>query len=265
MYLSREVWAPFVAAADRAGLSVAQAFERAIDDLEPIGDRELLEPGACRSWSTPFPLPRNGSRGCTVRPSDAGIGEQAAMIAAIHQSMRRQSIGMSRLWNTRTSSAGSAYPSTSICRPSALRMVQGHGLCSRAEPERRGAYAVDQPLTLVLVEGHEQIRFALATRMARLPHVRLLAAVGDVESAVPVIAALRPDVVLFEPKTMRRHAVTALQALRATECPVVIWTASLVDGEADMLRSNGATAVLLKEASVADLVQGLQDALRSPS
>lgn len=120
---------------------------------------------------------------------------------------------------------------------------------------------MDRSLTLVLVDGHDQIRSALATGLRRFASVRLLAAVGEVESAVPVIETKRPQVVLFEPKTMHRPVQRSLPVLLATACPVVIWTSSLVDGEADMLLRSGATAVLLKEVRLAHLVHGLEAAL----
>jgi hypothetical protein len=40
-----------------------------------------------------------------------------------------------------------------------------------------------RPLTLVMVDGHDRVRTALAERLQRLPRVRVLAAVGEVGSA----------------------------------------------------------------------------------
>lgn len=115
-----------------------------------------------------------------------------------------------------------------------------------------------QPLTLILVEGHDALRSALAARLAGMPNICLLAAVGDIPAALAAIAAERPDLVLFEPKTMRQAAATALPALLATGCPVIVWTSSLVEGEEAMLLRYGAHAVLLKEPSLEPLMVELK-------
>ena len=120
---------------------------------------------------------------------------------------------------------------------------------------------MERPLTLVLVEGHAAIRAALAYRLQRQTSVRLLAAVADIPAALAVIAALCPDLVLFEPKTTARHAVSALAALLATGCPVVVWTSSLTVGEEMLLLRTGATAVLLKGVPLQALVHELRRAV----
>ncbi len=113
------------------------------------------------------------------------------------------------------------------------------------------------PVHLLIVDDHAQVRLALAERLRRLPEAIILAAVSDVASAVPLVRALRPDVVLYEPKTSGHRLCDDLAPLLAAGCPVVVWTSWLDDDEADSFLRAGARAVLLKDKNIPRLIQRL--------
>ena len=116
-------------------------------------------------------------------------------------------------------------------------------------------------MTVLIVDGHERARSALVQRLQRMQGVTVLAAVGDEGTAVRLIRELAPDVVLLEPKTMAGNPGVALRWLAGTGRPVVIWTSSLVDGEAEALKRDGAAAVLLKDTNLPGLLRALETAI----
>lgn len=117
-------------------------------------------------------------------------------------------------------------------------------------------------LSVLLLDSHDRARAALLDALRRVDGVTVVAAVADVGTALPLISALAPDLVLYEPVTIDGETLPALRRLVAAGRPVVVLTASLVDGEADGLRAAGAAAVLLKTPHVPGLVARLDAALR---
>jgi DNA-binding NarL/FixJ family response regulator len=76
---------------------------------------------------------------------------------------------------------------------------------------------MEGPLTLLIVDGHEHVRQALAQRLERLPGVTVLAAVADVRSAAPLIKKLAPDLVLCEPRTLSGDPLDVLRVAMSGE------------------------------------------------
>jgi DNA-binding NarL/FixJ family response regulator len=113
-------------------------------------------------------------------------------------------------------------------------------------------------LKLLVVEGHAQVRAALTERLHRTPGLRVLAAVGDVPAALFLLQERALDLVLCEPRTMAADPRTAVATLAAAGRPVVVWTSSLVEGEAALLRAAGAAAVLLKDLDLTHLVRTIR-------
>jgi DNA-binding NarL/FixJ family response regulator len=113
-------------------------------------------------------------------------------------------------------------------------------------------------LKLLIVEGHDRVRAALAQRLHRTPGLHVLAAVADVPSALSLLEERALDLVLCDPHTLAGDRRRAIRALAATGCPIVVWTSSLVDGEAAMLRAAGAAAVLLKDLDLTHLLRTIR-------
>lgn len=126
--------------------------------------------------------------------------------------------------------------------------------------QAHGATITDK-LRIVLVDDHARVRGALLDRLRHMPDVLVLAAVGDVESAVEHLSHLKADLVLFEPRTVLPNESSSLRLLVTAGVPVVVWTASLTEDEAESYVHAGAVAVLLKDANVAHLVATLAEIL----
>jgi DNA-binding NarL/FixJ family response regulator len=113
-------------------------------------------------------------------------------------------------------------------------------------------------LKLLIVEGHDRVRAALAQRLHRTPGVRVLAAVRDVPAALSLIEERPLDLVLCDPHTLAGDRRRAIRTLAATGRPIVVWTSSLIEGEAAVLRAAGAAAVLLKDLDLTQLLHTVQ-------
>jgi DNA-binding NarL/FixJ family response regulator len=120
---------------------------------------------------------------------------------------------------------------------------------------------VKRPLTLVIVDGHDGARMALAARLQRTPGVQVLAAVGQLDTAGQVVGDLVPDAVLLEPRTVDGNPVAALRRLVSTGLPIVIVTSSLVSGEAEAFVRAGAAAVLVKGSDLPGLLWSIEAAI----
>ena len=116
---------------------------------------------------------------------------------------------------------------------------------------------MDTPLTLLLVDGHQGVREALARRLSHATGVGAVVVAGDLESAVVRARALAPDAIVCDPKTLLGSAQAVLAGLSGTHRPVVVLTSSLLDGEESTLRCAGAAAVFLKGCPVAELLAGI--------
>jgi DNA-binding NarL/FixJ family response regulator len=109
-------------------------------------------------------------------------------------------------------------------------------------------------LKLLIVEGHDLVRAAFMQRLDRVPGMEVLGAVADVPAALSLVWEQAPDLVLCDPQTIATEPRAAVSTLAATGFPVVVWTSSLVEGEAAVLRAAGAGAVLLKDLNISHLL-----------
>lgn len=108
-------------------------------------------------------------------------------------------------------------------------------------------------LTLLLVDGHQSVREALAQRLQRVANVRAVVAVTNAALAADLVCTIAPDVIIYDPRTVPDHNDRSLQRLRQCGVPLVILTSSVRDDEAAHFRQQGAAAVFLKGNSVRQL------------
>jgi DNA-binding NarL/FixJ family response regulator len=120
------------------------------------------------------------------------------------------------------------------------------------------------PLRLLIVDGHDRVRAALAQRLQRTPGVVVVGAAAEVSAAVQLSRTVAPDVVLYEPKTIQGNPMVGLQQLLVAGHPVVVWTSLLLHGEADAFLRAGAAAVLLKDTNLTLLLAALAGLVRTP-
>ena len=124
------------------------------------------------------------------------------------------------------------------------------------------ASAVSPTRTVLVLDGHEGVRTALAHRLERAPGLRAVV-VADLATALHLAGELLPDAVVCDPKTLATDAAETVRLLAMGGAPVVVFTSTLRDGEPDALARAGAAALLLKGGSIADLIATIDAAIEA--
>lgn len=122
--------------------------------------------------------------------------------------------------------------------------------------------------TILLLDGHDGVRSALAARLRHIAGVRSVAATGDLADALTLVHTTPPDAVIYDPHTVDGNADEAITRLGTGGCPVIVLTSSLVGDEAAALTRAGAAALLLKGSNVTRLLREIEETIeqrRAPS
>jgi DNA-binding NarL/FixJ family response regulator len=119
-----------------------------------------------------------------------------------------------------------------------------------------------EPIEVALIEDNEGYREALEVMLGVTPDVRVVASVGDGESALRVCPGVDPDVIVVDFRLPGLDGVETTSAIREA-CPraaVVVLTASVESGELAALYDAGAVACLTKDRGLDDIVSAIRQA-----
>jgi DNA-binding NarL/FixJ family response regulator len=122
--------------------------------------------------------------------------------------------------------------------------------------------AGEEPIQVLLVEDNDVFREALELMLEVTPDVRVVAAVGDGESALEICPRLDPDVVIVDYRLPGLDGVETIAALRAA-CPgtaVVVLTAAAELSEIQALLDAGAVICLTKDRGLDEIVGAVRHA-----
>ena len=108
-------------------------------------------------------------------------------------------------------------------------------------------------LAILVVDGHASVREALVSRLSQLAGVGAVQAAGTIDAASEIARHLRPDLVLYDPRTVAGDAAEGVRRLCPTGGAVVVLTSSLGREEAIGVWAAGAAAVLLKGSGTVEL------------
>jgi two-component system response regulator DevR len=114
---------------------------------------------------------------------------------------------------------------------------------------------------VLLVEDHELVRRGLVDLVAAAEDLDVVAAVGTVAEAVPLIALTDPQVVLLDARLGDGSGILACRELRSRfpELPCVLLTAAEDDEALVAAVLGGAAGYLAKQVGGTSLVNGLRD------
>jgi two-component system response regulator DevR len=106
-----------------------------------------------------------------------------------------------------------------------------------------------------VVDDHEGVRQALVARLRGLPGVLVVGETGRLEQALAEIRALRPDVVVVEPKRADGQGIGLIHQILCLEIgiPVIVLTSYPNEWERREAERLGAVAYLLKDLGSAAL------------
>jgi DNA-binding NarL/FixJ family response regulator len=118
---------------------------------------------------------------------------------------------------------------------------------------------------VAVVEDHAALRATLVAVLEHLPGFRCQAAYPDGERAVEAIPGARPDVVLLDMSLPGMTAAECVRQLRGMGCrvPVIGFNQFHDPDQQQEILAAGATGYLLKEATMAELLEALRLAGRA--
>ncbi|GAB4519976.1 MAG: response regulator transcription factor [Amphiplicatus sp.] len=120
-----------------------------------------------------------------------------------------------------------------------------------------------QPLKIMIVDDHAIVREGLRMLLGDEPGLAIIAEAGDAETAIDLVKAKKPDVILLDVALPGRDGISAAKTIAALpDAPkIVLLTSSLADDlRLQEALDAGVVGYLLKDVSKADLVRALKNA-----
>lgn len=120
--------------------------------------------------------------------------------------------------------------------------------------------ADDGTVTVAVVDDHDVVRAGLRTLLGAQSRFQVVAEAADVASALEVVAAHQPSVLLLDLNLPDGSALDALPAISSASPRTKILVLTMQEGSAFASKAlaAGASGYLLKEAAAAELVVALQ-------
>lgn len=117
-----------------------------------------------------------------------------------------------------------------------------------------------RPLTVLVVDDHPVVRAGVVALLAPEPDLEVVGEVADAESALALIEARQPDLVLMDLRLPGRSGAEATAEIRARWPRVKVLVLTTFDGDEDVFRAlkAGAHGYLLKDASRSELLGALR-------
>lgn len=121
-------------------------------------------------------------------------------------------------------------------------------------------------IRLLIIEGHEAVRRALAARLAS-PEVEIVGSTGDHEDGLRQALSLHPDVILLELKGPNSRWLELIRRLAEAGLMqrVIVLTSYLDDEERRLVLEAGARAYLLKDLHSEHLIEAIRQISRGAS
>lgn len=126
------------------------------------------------------------------------------------------------------------------------------------------------PIRVMIIESHSQVRRALAGRLRTAPQVEVVGISADAGDGVAQAFELEPDVVLLDAKAAKTQPdglVQVLKNLGRHRANVIVLATYTDEADRALVLRAGARRYLLKDVESKALLQAIQEAAagRSPS
>jgi NarL family two-component system response regulator LiaR len=120
------------------------------------------------------------------------------------------------------------------------------------------------PTRLLIIDDHENVRQALASRLDATPGIDVVGCTGCWKTGLQEALELEPDVVLLETKRNDGEGLEALRCLKdqCSSADVIVLTSYHDAEERAAARSAGAVRYLLKHIDTAQLVSEIRSVAR---
>jgi DNA-binding NarL/FixJ family response regulator len=122
-----------------------------------------------------------------------------------------------------------------------------------------------RPVTLLLVDQHDNLRGVLAQRLHALSGFAVVGETASPLRGVDLAAIHRPDVILFDTSTPGAYAADLCARIRraSPDSRLVVFSAYFTPSEEEQYRASGADKCLLKGMAINDLAAELSGLVRA--
>lgn len=115
-------------------------------------------------------------------------------------------------------------------------------------------------IRVMLVDDHPIVRAGIAGMLAHTEGIEVVGEAANGQEALAVIQRIQPDVLLLDLRMPIMDGPTMIRELRSSGNQIGVLVLTTYDTDADILRATeaGANGYLLKDTSLADLVQAIR-------
>src|SRR5947209_3551307 len=126
------------------------------------------------------------------------------------------------------------------------------------------AAAVNERITVLIVDDHRIMREGLTAVLGDLEDIEIVGAVGTVKEALEQVAASAPDVVLMDYRLPDQDGASATAAIRSCHPAVAVVFLSADEGEQALFAAveAGAAGFLVKSEAAIDVAEAVRRAAR---
>jgi len=120
---------------------------------------------------------------------------------------------------------------------------------------------VDRAIRVLIADDHAVVRFGLRALISSEPSMEVVGEAADGDSAVALVQALLPDVLLLDLLMPGKDGIEVIQELNETVPRVRILVLTSFDDDEHVFPSlrAGVAGYILKESQPAELLQGIRD------
>lgn len=115
-------------------------------------------------------------------------------------------------------------------------------------------------IRVMLVDDHPIVRAGIAGMLAHTEGIEVVGEAANGQEALAVVQRIQPDVLLLDLRMPIMDGPTMIRELRSSGNQIGVLVLTTYDTDADILRATeaGANGYLLKDTSLADLVQAIR-------
>lgn len=124
-----------------------------------------------------------------------------------------------------------------------------------------------QPVRVLIIDDHDEVRRALVARLKSISEIEVVGDAREADDGLEKVKALKPDVVLIEPKRNDGRGIEIVNAINqsGSRTQVIVLTSYTSEWERLTMYHTGAARYLLKDIDSAQLIEEIRTVTKQPS